>query len=297
MRKLSAAAAALAATSFLALAAPATAQEATASVVVIHGIPDTPVDVYVNDDLTLDDFQPGTVTDALELPAGTYQLDLRAPDAEATADPILSAEAAVESGGNYTIVAHLKADGSPTITPFVNDTTPTKAGEGGLVVRHTAAAPAVDVYAGDAKVIESLENPDSAGPLYVPAGTVSASVTAAGATDPVIGPADVPVVEGTVTIVYATGSLEAGNLGVAVQQIEVGSDPSTSTPPTTVAEETPAPTTPSANPIPTGVDAGDSGLAADDGGANLALLATIGGLALVAGATGAVSLARTRRQD
>ncbi len=296
MRKLSAAAAALAATSFLALAAPATAQEATASVVVIHGIPDTPVDVYVNDALTLDDFQPGTVTDALDLPGGTYQLDLRAPDAEATADPILSAEAAVEAGGNYTIVAHLKADGSPTITPFVNDTTVTKAGEGGLVVRHTAAAPAVDVYAGDAKVIESLENPDSAGPLYVPAGTVSASVTAAGATDPVIGPADVPVVEGTVTIVYATGSLEAGNLGVAVQQIEVGSEPSTTEPPTTTVDP-PAPSTPSANPIPTGVDAGDSGLATEDDGANLALLATIAGLALVAGATGAVSLARARRQD
>lgn len=298
MRKLSAAAAALAATSFLALAAPATAQEATASVVVIHGIPDTPVDVYVNDALTLDDFQPGTVTDALDLPGGTYQLDLRAPDAEATADPILSAEAAVEAGGNYTIVAHLKADGSPTITPFVNDTTVTKAGEGGLVVRHTAAAPAVDVYAGDAKVIESLENPDSAGPLYVPAGTVSASVTAAGATDPVIGPADVPVVEGTVTIVYATGSLDAGNLGVAVQQIEVGSEPSTTEPPTTTVDDPPAaPSNPSAAPIPTGVDAGDSGLAAEDTGANLALLATIAGLALVAGATGAVSLARARRQD
>lgn len=299
MRKLTAAA--LAATSLLAFAAPATAQEAAASVVVIHGIPDTPVDVYVNDALTLDDFQPGTVTDALELPAGTYQLDLRAPDADAGAAPILSAEAAVEAGGNYTIVAHLKADGSPTITPFVNDTTPTKAGEGGLVVRHTAAAPAVDVFAGEAKVIEALENPDSAGPLYVPAGTVSATVTAAGASEPVIGPADVPVVEGTVTIVYATGSLDADNLGVAVQQIEVGSEPSTSTPPTTEAGETPAapstPSTPSANPIPTGVDAGESGLAAQDDGTNLALLATIAGLALVAGATGAVSLARARRQD
>ena len=99
----------------------------------------------------------------------------------------------------------------------MNDTTPTKAGEGGIVVRHTAAAPAVDVYAGETKVISSLENPDSAGPLYVPAGTVSASVTAAGATDPVIGPADVPVEEGNVTIVYAIGSLEADTLGVAVQ--------------------------------------------------------------------------------
>jgi hypothetical protein len=96
-----------------------------------------------------------------------------------------------------------------------------------------------------------------------------------------------------VTIVYATGSLDAGNLGVAVQQIEVGSEPSTTEPPATVDP----PAGPTAAPIPTGVDAGDSGVAAEDNGANLALLATIAGLALVAGATGAVSLARARRQD
>ena len=49
---------------------PAAAQEANASVVVVHGIPDTPVDVYVNDELTLDDFQPDTVTEPLSLPPG-----------------------------------------------------------------------------------------------------------------------------------------------------------------------------------------------------------------------------------
>lgn len=45
------------------------------------------------------------------------------------------------------------------------------------------------------------------------------------------------------------------------------------------------------------MNAGDSGLATEDDGANLALLATIAGLALVAGTTGAVSFARARRQD
>ena len=91
--------------------------------VVIHGIPDTPVDVYVNDDLTLEDFAPGTVTDPIELPAGTYTLDLRAPDADPASDPLLTADATVEGGASYSVVAHLTADGAPTITPFVNDTT------------------------------------------------------------------------------------------------------------------------------------------------------------------------------
>ena len=67
MRKLTIAAA-LAAASFIAIGGPAGAQDASASVVVIHGIPETPVDVYVNDDLTLEDFAPGTVTDADRAP-------------------------------------------------------------------------------------------------------------------------------------------------------------------------------------------------------------------------------------
>ena len=47
--------------------------------------------------------------------------------------------------------------------------------------------------------------------------------------------------------------------------------------------------------MPTRVDTGDSGLATDATGPSAALLATIAGLALVAGTTGAVSLARARR--
>jgi hypothetical protein len=287
MRKLTVAAA-FAAASFIAVGAPAGAQAATASVVVVHGIPDTPVDVYVNDALTLEDFAPGTVTDPIELPAGTYTLDLRAPDADPASAPILTADATVEAGASYSIVAHLSADGAPTITAFVNDTTRTRAGEGGIVVRHTAAAPAVDVYAGETKVISSLENPDGAGPLYVPAGTVSASVTAAGATDPVIGPADVPVQEGNVTIVYAIGSLEADTLGVVVQTVEVGVEAAAAPTATTAAP---------AAPLPSGVNAGDSGLAASASGPSMVLLAGIAGLAAFVGITGAVSLARVRRDD
>ncbi|MCB0960645.1 MAG: DUF4397 domain-containing protein [Acidimicrobiales bacterium] len=290
MRKLTAAAAALAAAAFLATGAPAGAQDGNGTVTVIHAIPDTPVDVYVNGDLTLDDFAPGTVTDPLSLPAGDYDLALTAPDAADASSPILEATATVEAGGIYTIVAHLSEAGDPTITPFVNDTTKTKAGEGGVVVRHTAAAPTVDILVGGDPVVEGLSNPDSAGPLYLPAGTISAAVAPAGTTDPVIGPADVPVEEGKVTIVYAWGSLEAENLAVAVQQIEVGVE---------AAEETPTTTAPPAGepesaPVPNRVDTGDSGLATDATGPSAALLTGIAVLALAAGATGAVSLARSR---
>lgn len=288
MRKLTAALAmgALALTA----AGPAQAQADTASVVIIHGVPDTPVDVYVNGNLTLDDFAPETVTDPVSLPAGTYDIEVRAADAAATDPALFGGSASVEAGMDYSVVAHLDAAGAPTLTAFANDAGPTPAGQGCVIVRHTAAAPAVDVYAGDAKVISSLANPDSSDALEVPVGTISASVTAAGATDPVIGPADVPVTEGTCTIVYAIGSLEAQNLGVLVQTLDVGVEPAQTT---TTTAPTATPTT--AAPIPNRVESGDTGLAAESTGPDLALLATVGGLALLAGGAGALALARSRR--
>ena len=59
--------------------APAQAISATsADLYVLHAIPDTPVDVYVNGALTLDDFQPGDLAGPLDLPAGDYEVALTA---------------------------------------------------------------------------------------------------------------------------------------------------------------------------------------------------------------------------
>ena len=48
----------------------------------------------------------------------------------------------------------------------------------------------------------------------MPAGSVSAAVAAAGTTDPVIGPADVDLKEGTATFVHAIGKLDGGKLSL-----------------------------------------------------------------------------------
>lgn len=221
MRSRIIAGAALASAALLALAAPATAATSDdATLSVLHGIPDTPVDVYVNGDLTLDDFQPGDLAGPLELPAGDYEVALTAPDAADDSDPVLGPiTLTLEAGTSYTAVAHLTAEGEPSAKLFTNDTSETAPGEGRLTVRHVAAAPEVDVLAGGDAVIEGLANPDEA-TLDLAAGTVSASVALAGTTDPVLGPTDVTISEGTLTIAYAWGSAEDGNLALAVQTID-----------------------------------------------------------------------------
>lgn len=192
--------------------APAASAASTGTVYVVHGIPDTPVDVYVDGERALDDFEPGTSAGPVSLPAGERKVTIFPADADDdSGKPLLSAVADLPDGGNVTLVAHLKEDGSPTVTPFVNDVSKIPAGQARLVVRHTAAAPAVDVLAGGKAVVSGLTNPEQKA-LEVPTGTVSAAVAAAGSTDPVIGPADLDLAEGTATFVHAIGSLDKKNL-------------------------------------------------------------------------------------
>ncbi len=214
MRRLAAvtAVSALALTTAVFGATAASAAE-TAKVYVVHGIPDLPVDVYVNGALTLDDFAPETVAGPLDLPAGSYDVAVTAADAADASAPLLTAKADLVAGTSVSLVAHLKEDGSPTITPFSNDVATVKAGETRLVVRHTAAAPAVDVRAGGTVVLSNVTNPNQ-GVLNIPAGKVSADVVLAGTTTVAIGPAELDLKEGAATFVHAVGSAADGTLGL-----------------------------------------------------------------------------------
>lgn len=252
-----------------AAALPASAATSgTASLAVLHGVPDLTVDVWVDGTRTLDDFTPGTLAGPLDLPAGAHTVVITAADAADVSQPAIGpVDLTLDAGGSYTAVAHLDPAGAPTATLFTNDLAAVPAGQGRLVVRHVAAAPAVDVLAGGTPVITNLSNPDEQS-LTVPAGTVSAAVAAAGTTTPVLGPTDLDVAEGADTIVYAWGSLEAGNLALAVQTIS------------------------GLHSAPGGVPTGELGLAADDG----TPLPWVLGAVLVAAAAVLASVRPARRR-
>ncbi len=202
-----------------AFALPAQAAD-DATVSILHGVPGATVDVYANGDPLLTDFTPGTLTDPVMLPGGTYDLKVTAAGAGADGAAVIEAKGVtVPAGANITVVAHLSADGKPVLTPFVNDTSAVPAGKARLTVRHTAAAPAVDVRANGAVALKGLTNPNEA-KATVGAGTIKADVVLAGTDTVAIGPADVTLKEGTNTIVYAWGSATDNNLKLAVQTID-----------------------------------------------------------------------------
>ncbi|MGO8886678.1 MAG: DUF4397 domain-containing protein [Streptosporangiaceae bacterium] len=208
----------------LATAPAGAATAANATIKVVHGIPATPVDVYANGSKLLSDFTFKTVSQPLSVPGGSYTIDLRKAGSPASSAPILSATEKVPAGANVTLVADLTAAGKPALVPFVNDTSAVGSGKGVLVVRHTAAAPAVDVYAGSTKVISSLTNGNQA-KLTVPAAIIPAKVTLAGQTAAVIGPVSVPVTAGMATVVYTIGSASGHSLTAVTQQYALGGTP------------------------------------------------------------------------
>ncbi|MFS0732713.1 DUF4397 domain-containing protein [Microbacterium sp. 1P10UB] len=253
------------------VALPANAiSSSSADLSVLHAIPGLTVDVYVDGSLTLDDFTPGTLAGPLDVPAGEHVVAVTAADAADASAPLLGPVTLnLAANTSYTAVANLDASGNPALNAFTNDLSATKAGEGRLTVRHTAAAPAVDVLAGGSPVVQMLENPNEA-TLNLPAGTVSAAVALAGTTDPVIGPADVTIKDGTLTVVYAWGSATDGNLALAVQEI------------------------PTAHSNPGGVPSGTAGYAAQRDAQNQALWLTGSALVLAAGAATTVLVRRRR---
>ncbi|MGV8859475.1 DUF4397 domain-containing protein [Rhodoglobus sp.] len=248
------------------VAIPANAiSDSSADLYVLHAVPDLVVDVYVNGELTLDDFEPGDLAGPLDLPAGTYTVAITAADAADDSSPAIGPiDLTLEANMSYTAVAHLDAAGDPTATLFTNDLSTIPAGEGKLTVRHTAAAPAVDVLANGAAAFTNLSNPDEV-KANLAVGTISAAVALTGTTDPVIGPADVTIAEGVNTIVYAWGSAADDNLTIAVQTIE------------------------GLHSTPGGVDAGTAGLA---GSNNNGLL--LGGLGALAALIALAGFAATR---
>jgi hypothetical protein len=211
--------AALLAASLWGIGGPAQAAD-NAQVSILHGVPGATVDVYANGKALLKNFKPGTLTDPQSLPAGSYDLKVVKAGDGADGDAVIEADnVKVPGGANITVVAHLNEDGDPSLTPFVNDVSKIPAGKARITVRHTAAAPAVDVRAGGDPVFTNLSNPNEKS-AEVDAGTVKADVVLKGTDDVVIGPASLNLAEGTSTIVYAWGSAEDDNLKLAVQTVK-----------------------------------------------------------------------------
>jgi Domain of unknown function (DUF4397) len=197
----------------------------TATLNVVHGIPALDVDVCVNGVKKITDFNPGEVVAGITLPVGRYDLAVVAKGAPCSPALLELKDVGLWDGHNYTVVANLDAQGAPNLKKFRNNVSKTEEGQARLLIRHTAAAPAVNVWADGTRLIKgSWFDWGSRARREVPAGDYAVKATLPGHSTAVIGPTMFSFDEGTVYQIYAWGSAKAG-YAFAVVPTVVGTYP------------------------------------------------------------------------
>lgn len=212
------------------------ASAADSQVYVVHGIPNTPVDVYAGGNLAIPGFQPLTTAGPLAIPAGDLEVQVFAAIADPPATAATRADAAVitqtlavPSGANLSVVANVEG-GTPNLQAFVNDLSPVAEGSSRVTVRHTANAPTVDIAVDGTVAIPALAMGAEASAI-LPAGTYDFAVQVEGTT--VLDLAGTEIPAGKNVIVYAVGNAFPDSpltLTAVVQVLDVPVEPATMTP-------------------------------------------------------------------
>ncbi|HEX2908937.1 MAG TPA: DUF4397 domain-containing protein [Phototrophicaceae bacterium] len=197
--------------------------QGTATAYIVHGIPGLVVDIYVNGKLTLKNFAPDTIAGPLTGPANRSAEVVIVPAGGNPNTPALAATVSFPPGSNVAIVAHLDASGQPTLSIFENNLSTTSGTR--LIVRHTAAAPAVDAlfFPGTASELRvgPLANGQQYGAELAP-GSYTGVLVPTGTATAVYGPLTANLQAGKVYIVYAIGSLSGGTFKTLVQEVKAG---------------------------------------------------------------------------
>lgn len=214
-------------TAAMAIPAAVAAQDENAMVRVLHGAGDAPaVDIYADGGLIREGLAYTEITDYLEVPGGTYQIQVVPNGATLEEGPVVIDAPLTFDAGTMTTVA---ATGSLAegIIPQVLADAPSASPDGTQVrVAHLSAdAPAVDIAPDGADaIITDLAYAADTGYLDLPAGAYDLEIRAAG-TDTVAF--DIPEVSldgATSYTVFAVGGLNDGTFAVvpAVDQALAG---------------------------------------------------------------------------
>ena len=210
------AAAALAAV--MAIPAGAFAQdEEAAKVRVGHFSPDAPaVDVYANGGAILTDVPFGVLSDYLEVPAGTYTIEVVAAGADPADGAVIGPVDLDFGAGTMTTVAATNSLENIEAQVIADAPMPQDGIAQVRVVHFSADAPAVDIALdGGDVVVENLEYPNATEAyLDLPEGEYDLEIRPAGTTDVAFDIDPLDLAGGNSFTVFAIGSLADGSFTV-----------------------------------------------------------------------------------
>ena len=200
------------------MASATSAAPAKGSVTIIHGVPGFTADIYLDDELLLDGFEPTSTAGPLRVTPATYHVDIREVGAAADSPPVLNGTVRVGAGSNISIVAHLTRAGDPALTVFHNVFERLPAGRSLLLVRDVAAASPLSVLLDGDPVKEGLREGGEWSVVTAPGRYEIAFGSSA--TDEVLIPAtDIRLEEGVAQIVYVVGSADGDTLELMLQTV------------------------------------------------------------------------------
>jgi hypothetical protein len=188
----------------------------TAKVRVGHFSPDAPaVDVYADGGLILTEVPFGVMSDYLEVPAGTYTIEVVAAGADPADGAVIGPVDLDFVAGTMSTVAATNAQASIEANVLADMPSPQE-GIAQVRVAHFAAdAPAVDIAVdGGDVVVEGLAYPATAGYLDLPEGEYDLEIRPAGTTDVAFDIDPLPLAGGTSYSIFAIGSLSDGSFTV-----------------------------------------------------------------------------------
>jgi hypothetical protein len=194
------------------------AAPAKGSVTIIHGVPGFTADIYLDDELLLDGFEPTSTAGPLRLAPASYDVDIREVGAPADSPPVLSGTVRVPAGSNISIVAHLTRAGDPTLSVFHNTFERLPAGRSLLLVRNVAETSPLSVRLDGRRVTKELRE-GSEWRIVTAPGRHTMAFESRTTNDVLIPSSVVRLEEGVAQIVFVVGSAEDDSLDLMLQTV------------------------------------------------------------------------------
>ncbi|MBZ5738878.1 DUF4397 domain-containing protein [Nocardioides mangrovi] len=192
-----------------------------AEVFVVQALPGASYDVSIDGKDVADGLATGV--------AGPYAVDAGGHDLvfTPTGDGAPIATSVRTGAGSSTdVVLHQPAarDGDPVVDTYVAPMKPIGPGKARVLLAHTATVPPADVRVDGEVVFTNIANGEYA-EADLPAGTHTVALLPTGSRhDPILGPLDVRLPAGTITLVYAVGSPRDGSMDVVSHRERLASD-------------------------------------------------------------------------
>ena len=201
-------------------ASPGAAAPRPGRLTVIQAVPGTAVDVALDGREVAGGAEVGEVLGPFEVGPGTHDISFNGDGVG------VESTLTVEAGTASDVVLHLPAEvgGEPVVHSYAAPDGPIGPGKARVLLAHTATVAPADVQVDGQTVFENIANGEFAD-ADVPEGTIAVALLPSGSTaDPILGPLDVSLEAGTLSMIYAYGNPRDGSMNVIAHTARLAAD-------------------------------------------------------------------------